>query len=324
MTKKALLLVVLLLSLLPLQLFHLYNNNNRDRDNVAGIQSSFPIINSVYIGEFRFTLFGYTSPGATVSLNGQGINDQTISDKTGYFEFTNRFSPFSPREACLSSRDQFGRISAPICLPAFPTQANVSIGPVIIPPTLSFDKNDYFTGDEVILTGQTIPSAEVDLSVFTQVQPASSSFLTRLISSISHFQLIRSVDAFSIPHLSAKSDPLGNFSISLPSSSAQNYRLFTQVNYHNLPSANSLTLTLKIIPVWMVFLRFFGLILSIFRDRMLEVTIILEILGLTAYYLRLFTPYRLKRSIVIYRPNLPIIEHKNLPILKEKYSLVKS
>ena len=123
---------------------------------------------SLSIGEYQFTLFGYSSPKALVTIEGLGIYDQTYADNRGYFEFKNRFSPFSPREACLSARDQFGRNSAPSCLPPFPTNRNVTIGPVILPPTLSLDKPDYFIGDEVILSGQTIPNSEVDLSVFTK------------------------------------------------------------------------------------------------------------------------------------------------------------
>lgn len=288
MTKKSFLIILLFLIAIPFQLSYLYLFKNQDKSSVAGLKTeSFSINNSLFIGEFRFTLFGYTSPNAVVSLNGQGINDQTISDSTGYFEFANRFSPFSPSEACLSAKDQFGRISSPVCLPPLPTETNITIGPVIIPPTLSLDKNSYFTGDEVILSGQTIPDSKVNLSIFTRP--------TNLLSK----SIIKPVEAFSIPKLTATSDSLGNFSIALPSSSAQNYRLFAQVDYQDLPSANSLTLSLKIQPIWMIIIKFFGFLWNIIKDRLLELIILLEIIALISYYLKILIDYHTKYAIVL-------------------------
>ena len=68
------------------------------------ISKSADVRNSVSIGEFRFKLYGYTSPYAFITFEGLGIFDQTTANNKGYFEFNNRFSPFSPREACLSSK----------------------------------------------------------------------------------------------------------------------------------------------------------------------------------------------------------------------------
>jgi len=169
------LLLTVLLTLLPLQLGFLYlKNPPQSPGTVAGITAqAADVENSVSIGEFRFSLFGYTSPLAQVTFEGLGIFDQTTADDKGYFQFNNRFSPFSSREACLSSKDQFGRLSSPLCLPPFPVNYNVSIGPVIMPPTVSLDKKDYFMGDEVVLSGQAVPNTDVKLSVFTKQQGPS-------------------------------------------------------------------------------------------------------------------------------------------------------
>jgi len=132
-------LVSLLLIVIPLQLgFLYYKNPTEPSGSVAGIKNqSFGVVNTAFIGEHRFSLFGYTSPRALVTFEGMGIFDQTTADDSGYFQFDNRFSPTSSREACLSSKDQFGRLSSPACLPPFPVNYNVSIGPVIMPPTVS-------------------------------------------------------------------------------------------------------------------------------------------------------------------------------------------
>lgn len=310
MRKKYFFIIVSLLIIIPLQLGYLYLKDNNG--NVAGITIyNNEVLNSVSIGEYRFTLFGYTSPFAEVTLSGQGIADQTTADEKGFFEFENRFSPFSPHEACLSAKDQFGRISSPVCLPPFPTQYNVTIGPVIMPPTISLDKDVYFIGDKVILTGQTIPNTDVNLLIFTQ---PSNILLT-------HFQFPKPVEAFSLPKLSIKSDEKGNFSISLPSSNAQNFKLFTQAVFKNNQSPNSIFLKLKIEPVWMIVLRFFLFFWLFLKSRLLETIIILEIISLLAYFFNIFFhPYYLipkKRSIVLYEEKLPEILEK-YPIEKVK------
>lgn len=311
MTKKAFLILIFLLLSVPLQLGYLYLPKD-EPGNVAGLKTiTGTITNSLFIGEFRFTLFGYTSPGALVNLVGQGIADETYADTTGYFEFSNRFLPLSPHEACLTSRDQFGRTSAPTCLPPFPTQSNVVIGPVVIPPTISLDKPNYYIGDEVILTGQTLPDADINLSMFTKQQ----SFLS----------FIGSVQAFSLPKMETKSDDKGNFSLSLPSEQAQNYRIFTQVDYDEKPSANSSTLTLKILPVWWVIVEFFSFLWYLIKGRLLEFIIALEILALIAYFFRLFiNPYYLsrKRAIILYKSLLPEIEENILPVVEESHPLM--
>jgi hypothetical protein len=314
MNKKLFLIASLVLFFLPIQLFSLYYSlsNNSENKNVAGIiNQRYEVENSVFIGEYHFTLFGYTSPLAEVSFSGQGIADQTIADETGYFEFKNRFSPFSPREACLSAKDQFGRLSVPVCLPPFPTQYNVTIGPVILPPTISLDKSTYFIGDEVILTGQTIPNKKISLSVFTD-ESKNKKILTKI------FSIIKPVEAFSLPKLTTVSDDKGNFSISLPSSSAKNYRLFTQVKYENNNSNNSLTLSVKVLPVWMIVIKFFIFLWSFVKNRLLELVIVLEIFGLLVYFLRtLVNPYHLSKSkaIVLYQSKLPVVEEKH-PLVK--------
>lgn len=168
---KRFLLVILLMIIIPFQLISLYSKNNQP-GTVAGITEQQEVTNSASIGEYHFSLFGYTSPQAEVTFEGQGIYNQTTADNQGYFVFKNQFSPFSPREACLSAKDQLGRLSSPVCLPAFPTQYDITIGPVLIPPTVSLNNPStggaYYLKDEVVLSGQTIPNTDVSLSMFTK------------------------------------------------------------------------------------------------------------------------------------------------------------
>lgn len=295
----------LLLFLVPFQLGFLYlKDTPRSSEKVAGIE------NSIFIGDHRFKLFGYTSPRAFVTLEGMGMFDNVTANDQGYFEFNNRFSPFSSREACLSSKDQFGRLSSPVCLPAFPVNYDVLIGPVIISPTVSLNSKDFFLGDQVLLSGQTIPNSEISLAIFNDNR--SKNFFSNL-------SFIKPVEAFTFPKVTAKSDDKGNFSINLPSSYPEKYRLFTQVSHDNSISPSSVKLNLEILPIWMIIIKFFLFLFSLIKPRLLEITIALEIF----YILRILRNRFQDKSIIKYQNHLPALEENHLPIIEEKKPLIK-
>jgi hypothetical protein len=285
--------------------FFLLKNSLYDQppvvSSVLGTKSvSSEVDLSASVGENRFSLFGYTSPYGLVTFEGVGVFDQTYADKQGYFEFKNRFSPTSPREACLSVKDQFGRVSTPVCLPSFSSQKNINVGPIIMPPTLSLNNpqagSDYYVGDEVILSGQTIPNSQVNLSVFAGEQKGLS--------------LIKSAEAFSLPKFDSNSDAEGNFSVTLPSSAVKNYRLFAQTDYNNSQSPKSLTLNFNILPIWMIIINLFFMFLNLIKSRFLELLILAEIIILASYFLRRYLhPYHLKKNRALALKNnlLPII-----------------
>jgi len=308
-------LLTLLLVLIPLQLGFLYLNNPLEsRGTVAGIKSQpADIINSAYIGEFRFSLFGYTSPYAVVSFEGMGIFDQTTANDVGYFQFSNRFSPFSKREACLTAKDQLGRMSSPVCLPPFPINYNVSIGPVIMPPTVSLDKKDYFMGDQVMLSGQAVPNTDVKLSVFGDT---GGSKLLSIIYDPSSL-IFRPVEAFTFPELTAKSDDKGNFSINLPSSTPNKFRLFGQTDFKKSISSNSVKLSLDILPVWMIIVKFFLFLFSLLKPRLLEIFIVAELI----YIVYVIKGHIQSKAIVLYKNHLPVIEESHLPAVEKDKSI---
>lgn len=267
----------------------LFPKKTSNQEKIKGAQTSItsPLIRvSASIGEFHFSLYGYSSPQALITFQGLGIFDQTYADKKGFFQFKNRFSPFSPREACLTAQDQFGRLTSPVCLPPFPTNYNLSIGPVIIPPTISLDKGEYWVGDEVILSGQTIPNTQVNLSLFTEKRGLGLAHL-----------LIPSVYAFSLPQLKTRSDDKGNFSISLPSATARKFRFFTTTSFKNQSSPKSLVLHLNVLPKWMLIIKFFLAVWLVLKSRLLEVIILLEIALLVLFFYRgYFHPQSIKKN----------------------------
>lgn len=257
---------------------------------------------SASIGEYRFHLFGYTSPYALITLEGNGIFDQTIADKNGRFDFWNKFSPFQPREACLTARDQLGRLSQPTCLPPFPVKYNATIGPVPLPPTLSLDQPDYYVGDQVVLTGQSIPSSTVDLKFYTDDQ-----FI------LNHFSLgiIRPAYAASLPLVGIRTDIEGNFSMTLPSSEASKYRFFTQVDLNDELSSKSLTLNVSILPIWMVIFNFLILIWRLIQPRFLEIVIALELFIVSwSIFHYWFHPHRV-RALALRKPGTIVLFKNN-------------
>jgi len=193
-----------------------------------------------------------------------------------------------------------GRLTNPVCLPPFPVNYNVTIGPVLMPPTLSLDKSDYWVGDEVILSGQTIPETNVSLSTFTDDKNSLLSQITNKINP--------QVYAFSLPKLEAKTDKSGNFSIALPSSSAKKFRLFAQTQFQNEQSPKSVNLTLKILPWWMIIIKLFIFIWLSIKPRLLEITILIELIILLIYFLRSY--FHPKNLAIIKKQPLEIVKYK--------------
>lgn len=260
---------------------------------------------SLSVGIYQFDLDGYSSPYARLTIEGNGIYDQTTADRNGYFVFKNRFSPFSPREACITSQDQFGRVSSQVCLPPFPTTYHVHIGPVIMPPTISLDENNYFMGDEVVLSGQSIPNTDVDLSMFTDQK---SNRLARVLN----FSLIKPVEAVSLPQFQTKTDAAGNFSISLPSTYAQKYRLFTQADFKQNLSPSSITLQVIIYPFWMVIIKFLLMLWTLLKDRIIEIIILSE-LFIIAYYVWHYAlhPHKVTALVLSVKKDLTIFHARS-------------
>lgn len=297
-------LILISIFLISTGFFLLKNDfNDKNNPNTLGKSTFFETTVSLTIGELRFRLFGYSSPRALVTLFAPGVFDQIYANNNGYFQF-NAFSFFSVNEVCLIGQDQFGRISSPVCLPTNGLTNNSEIGPVILPPTLSLDKNNYWLGDEVVLSGQTIPDTDVNLSIFTEEK-------STLFSKINP---IKQAEAFSLPKIEIKSDNKGNFSVSLPSSSVKKFKFFAQTFFNNHFSPESVKITLKILPWWMIIFKFFSFFWSLIKPYLLEIIILIQAIFLIVYILkRIFHPV-----------NLAIIKRDNLSlVLKEKGEIEK-
>ncbi len=229
-------------------------SSNRNTDGLLGsLSKTRSTIVSASVGEFRFSLDGYTSPLARVTLEGQGLFEETTADRQGYFSFTNRFSPFTQREACITAKDTGGRISAPFCLPPFSTRKNVHVGPIIIAPTLTLNQDIFAREDFGISTGKGVPNSTIYLDII-------------------------SPDLESPLQLHTLTDAEGDYSITLPTQKTQSYSISTRNTLNSLESTRSTSLTFAILPYWLILLRFLLKGFSYLKVLLLPVLILIEVL----------------------------------------------
>jgi len=283
---------------------------------VTAIYNSEVTVSASIGGEgTTFTLYGYTSPESKVTISSQGIYDQTRSDNAGYFIFKDKPSSLFHQELCLSSQDQLGRTSTPICIPAVPSDEDVVvIGPIILPPTVSLNNGNLFIGEEPILSGQTVPNTNVKLSLFTDENKSRSN--------IAFKALVSPVEAYTIPKLNITSDSKGNYSIALSSSQTKYYRMFTQSIYEESLSPKSNTLHLDILPFWMYILQLLGFLWKSFQRYLLDFVIISQIISIGLVFLNKYLhPYHLfrlyrkrKRNALALRPNHELVV-ENIPLM---------
>ena len=209
---------------------------------------------SASIGEPKLTLFGYSSPQSLIQLHGERVAEEVIAKDDGYFFFDRIFLP-RPNpdypELCLNAIDTQSRISFPICLPPLPTGPfNISVGPVLLPPTFNLEKGFFLPLEQVKAEGLTIPNSEV--TVFL----ANDSRLRSRIVNIVH--------AHSLPQYQIKADEQGRFEFSLPTVKANNWRLFTAAEFQGAPTPKSNTLNFRILNWWQWLLLFLSNLLGAF------------------------------------------------------------
>lgn len=267
------------------------------------------------VGKYRFSLFGQTSPKAKVTLLGQTVKAGAVADVQGNFVFS-RPSPLFAQEVCLIARDSEKRISPPVCLPPFPVNYDTNIGPVLMPPTLSTDKGDYYVGEEGFLTGQTLPETDVNLIFFKDER------LSFLDSFAIGLRFIEPVEAYAIPNLKIRSDKKGFFSISIPTSQRANFNFFAQGETDGSPSPKSFTLNIRILP-WLT--RQFYSLLSAFsplKSHFWEIFLFWLLLILTVYLIKRF----LHPEKIAYLHHLYLLKlkpHREMVIWENNRALIR-
>ena len=202
-----------------------------------------------------------------------------------------------------------------------------------MPPTLSLNNNNFFSGDQITASGQTVPSTNIELSMFTDetktslrslFQDKDKPFSKKLFLAYLMFKKklnpIPISYAASLPKKNIVVDNKGNFSLVLSSDDPQYYRTFAQTIFEKAFSQKSITLNYDIFPGWFILMKFIlGFLLSL-KSRLLEIVFLLQIF-IIAYYLihHHLQPYKIarKRALALIDHPLPMKIEGQL-LLQEK------
>jgi len=235
----------------------------------------YQIIVSAAIGEPKLTLFGYASPQALVQLTGRQVAESVIANRQGYFLFDRilmpRPNPHYP-ELCLIAIDTHSLTSFPTCLPQLPTGPfKITVGPVLLPPTISLGKGYFQPGEQVKASGRTIPNTEVTIFL------ANDSFSRRP-------KLVAQAHAYSLPQYQIRSDQNGRFEFNLPTEPGQRqkWRIFAAASYLGAATPKSNTLVFQALSGWGWWRQWgetiFGLILGLLASNWPVLVIAVQIL----------------------------------------------
>lgn len=261
-------------------------------------QDSAHVSISASIGENRITIFGYTSPHSRVELSSPRVFTITYSNADGFFLFDKVLLPKNPLDLCLNSTDENGRYTAPVCIPAPPaTNYHTDTGPILLPPTISLDRDKINPYDTIVTSGQSIPNSQVYLH-FYKVNDSALSFP-------------RQIFAYSLPPLMATTDQQGNFSVNLPTAYNSNYRLYASSRFKDNYSPKSNTLIYLLPSLFAIFLQRYPFLVYLLPFFIFSLTIL-------SYLLHIYYQSKSLPIVIIPPPfvrHLPAIRH--LPALRQ-------
>jgi len=244
-----------------------------------------------------YSLFGYTSARATVSLNGIGLLKEVKADEKGKFIFENFFAPATIKEFCLSAIDTENRINTPLCVPApqrhTPHQA---LGPYLLPPSIEVSNGQALTGEHITITGKTIPGTDVSIALFHETNQAVA-----FVKSVYAAQTLEKKD------VSASSD--GSYTAQVTSNNQETIRLFAQAQFNKQKTPKSNTLSIKLISVIMSyferFLQYLRLLLNPNVVLLMEICLVLFLIY-TRFRWGWFFHKKKKRALMRVKSILPM------------------
>lgn len=251
----------------------------------------------------RFSIYGYTSPHATVKIHSP-MYGETKANGKGLYEFKYLFLTVFREDVCIVAQDTEGRSTPPLCIPPPTAEEDKRVGPVILPPTTSISAGNAYIGDTITLTGHTIPNVEVKLSLFTDEGKKNKKI-----------SLIPETYAYTIPQLSLTSNEKGEYSLVLPTASSQYIRMFTRAFFEDSSTPKSLTLVLDIFPLWMILFKFFSTFLSLLKAHIMELIILSQLYFLLMYFLRRFFNlhtflHHRKNALTVIRGEIVLLPHE--------------
>ncbi len=232
-------------------------------------------------------IFGYTSPGATVNATGQNVVDMTVADQDGLFTFPATTIYATTKELCLQAKDTEGRSSQPTCFPIYFSKDLYGIGPVILAPTFTTNKNEFAPNESIKLSGQSIPNRTVRINVNSYGGSTPIAFMP--INNDSN-QKIRTIQA--------RTNNNGRFNVTTSSAGPQSQKIYSSTQFNGKNSPKSTTLSIRVLPWWLVILR--G-ILAFMHKHALLIAFIIEALIAFLYWIYI---HRRTHPLAIYHKKI--------------------
>lgn len=239
----------------------------------------------------RFSLFGYSSPLAYVSLSSIETIAQTRADKNGFYSFDSVSVPMDTKEICIQSIDTHGDVSQPSCIAFNELFIGFDVGPILLAPTIVTNSLRPEPKIPIIISGQTLPNAPVYLSAFidkhtlTKGRGGTAEPFTQALSTIE-----------------TQSDANGSYSFSYTSSSPQTTRVYTSARYKSSPTGKSTTLSLSMDPLWLIALRILIKALLSLIDLKMSVLILIESLIVLYLLTPILLPKKVQIGLSVYHP----------------------
>lgn len=258
--------------------------------NQVNLDPAFSVFVSAKVGGYIFDIEGLTSPWATVEFSStQGnVNLTTVANDQGVFHFTNALMPPTTGDFCFTSIDTAHIASPPLCFAPPPASTRTQIKGIILPPSLTIDKDVFKQGEMVTAQGKTAPDSEIKVFLFEDENPS-------LIELLDAF--IPQVFAREGPALTITSNAQGDFDFNLPSFKSTAWRLFvgtqkTQFGQNPSPKSNILSFASLSWWLWLVLtvlaysIKFLNLFINFLFQPTIIILILLSAIGIIIYLLK--------------------------------------
>lgn len=291
MRRKNLLIVLILFIAISIIGSFLYFKRINDRRTV--LSEHFTDLSAIIGGELQYySLFGYTSSYASVTLEGIGLLQETKANNNGYFEFINFPAPTVIKEICLNNIDSESLASPPLCILLPKENTTEKYGPFLLPPTIKVNKANLMIGKATQITGRSIPGIKVEINTFSDKTTKEISFVK---------------PAYAVEKnnkITTRTNSEGSFTVNLKGDATGKVRFFAQGNYSKQKTPKSNTLSIMITDAFYVFISvLLGFLLKLFTLNNLIILqgIIISILIVNRFLRGLKIYKNVERRIILWK-----------------------
>jgi len=268
--------------------------------NRIDLPASLSTTVSGHVGGYIFDIEGLTSPWAQVEFSStQGnVNLVAIADNEGVFRFHNALVPRQTGDFCFTSIDTHQRSSSPLCFSPPAHNTKTVIRGIILPPTISLEKDVFRQGESNAAEGATTPDSPTKVYLFEEERISFWELLDVALP-ISHFFLSPKFQIFARegPSLTVNTNDKGEFSFNLPTHKSTVWKLFVGTQKTQLgenPSPKSNIIQFAALSWWQWFLlkifialaKALNLIKNLFLNPIFIITTLSFAIGLLIYLLK--------------------------------------